>query len=159
MLIRRLAYPLVAPYFSKPPLFFFLPRFRKPSPRSLTQLAISPLVAPNHGANASLSTVAAHIEHIAKITSTKHVGLGSDFDGIEIVPRDLEDVSKYPALFAELIRRGWSDKDLEGLAGGNLLRVMEGAERVQREIEEEGKTGPSMDRWLARPDLAQGWPY
>ncbi|KAF8598941.1 Metallo-dependent hydrolase [Ceratobasidium sp. AG-I] len=78
----------------------------------------------------TVSTVADHIEHIGKVAGREHVGIGSDFDGIDIVPKGLEDVSKYPALFAELLRRRWSRKDLEGLSGKNFLRVFQSVERV-----------------------------
>ena len=61
-----------------------------------------------------------------------HVGIGSDFDGIDYVPVGLEDVSKFPDLFAELIRRGWSDADLKKLAGQNLLRALRQARGDRR---------------------------
>jgi membrane dipeptidase len=77
---------------------------------------------------ATLSQVADHIEHVRKLAGADHVGIGSDFDGIDTVPEGLEDVSRFPHLFAELIRRGWSDEDLRKLAGGNLLRVLRAAE-------------------------------
>ncbi|HUD28816.1 MAG TPA: dipeptidase [Novosphingobium sp.] len=78
----------------------------------------------------TLSEVADHIEHIAKVAGVDHVGIGSDFDGVgNQLPEGLADVSTYPALLAELMRRGWSDADVAKLAGGNLLRVMEAAER------------------------------
>lgn len=80
----------------------------------------------------TLAQVADHIEHIAKVAGVDHVGLGSDFDGVgETLPQGLGDVSTYPALLAELMRRGWSDADVAKVAGGNILRVMEGAERVR----------------------------
>ncbi|KKC26053.1 dipeptidase [Sphingomonas sp. SRS2] len=80
----------------------------------------------------TLSEVADHIDHIARIAGVDHVGIGSDFDGVgEALPTGLEDVATYPALFAELMRRGWSDADLSKLAGGNILRVMEAAEQVR----------------------------
>jgi membrane dipeptidase len=79
----------------------------------------------------TLSDVADHIEHIAKVAGTDHVGIGSDFDGVENdLPEGLGDVSAYPALLAEMMRRGWSDADVAKLAGGNVLRVMERAEAV-----------------------------
>jgi membrane dipeptidase len=89
---------------------------------------------------ATLVQVADHIEHIRKIAGVDHVGLGSDFDGIDDTPAGLEGVDKYPALLAELMRRGWTDAEIAKLAGGNLLRVMAEAERVaefQREAEDE----------------------
>jgi membrane dipeptidase len=79
----------------------------------------------------TLSDVADHIEHIAKVAGVDHVGIGSDFDGVENeLPDGLGDVSTYPALLAEMMRRGWSDADVAKLAGGNVLRVMEHAEAV-----------------------------
>jgi membrane dipeptidase len=80
----------------------------------------------------TLSQVADHIEHIARVAGMDHVGLGSDFDGVgETLPAGLTDVATYPALLAELMRRGWSDTDIAKLAGNNVLRVMEAAERVK----------------------------
>jgi membrane dipeptidase len=79
---------------------------------------------------ASLQQVADHIEHVRKVAGIDHVGIGSDFDGIDTTPEGLEDVSKFPELFAELIRRGWSDGDLKKLAGGNLLRAFREAEKT-----------------------------
>jgi len=79
----------------------------------------------------TLAQVADHIEHIAKVAGVDHVGIGSDFDGVgNALPAGLNGVDTYPALLAELARRGWSDADLARLAGGNVLRVMEQAERV-----------------------------
>ncbi|HEX8626426.1 MAG TPA: dipeptidase [Allosphingosinicella sp.] len=81
--------------------------------------------------DATLAEVAGHIEHIRKIAGIDHVGIGSDFDGISgTAPKGLEGVETYPALLAELARRGWSDSDLAKLAGGNILRVMERVEAV-----------------------------
>ena len=77
---------------------------------------------------ATLRQVADHIDHVARIAGHEHVGIGSDFYGGTDEPKGLEDVSRFPELFAELIRRGWSDADLEKLAGGNLLRVLRAAE-------------------------------
>jgi membrane dipeptidase len=74
--------------------------------------------------------VADHVQHIRDVAGVDHVGLGSDFDGIPASPTGLDGVDKYPALFAELARRGWRDGDLAKLAGANLLRAMEGAEAV-----------------------------
>jgi membrane dipeptidase len=98
---------------------------------------------------ATLSQVADHIEHIRKVAGADHVGIGGDFDGISNVVKGLEDVSTYPALFAELARRGWSDTDLRKLAGENILRVMERAEataaRLQRAKQPSTKTIQELD--------------
>ena len=83
----------------------------------------------------TLSQVADHIEHIAKVAGVDHVGLGSDFDGVDNeLPEGLGDVSTYPALLAELMRRGWSDADIAKLAGGNALRVLAAAEKVAQSM-------------------------
>lgn len=78
----------------------------------------------------SVADVADHIEHVRDVAGVDHVGIGSDFDGIPYTPAGLEDVGAYPNLFAELMRRGWSDRDLAKLAGGNVLRALRAAERV-----------------------------
>lgn len=87
-------------------------------------------VAANPAPQATLSQVADHIEHIRDVAGVDSVGIGSDFDGIPNTPVGLEGVETYPALFAELMRRGWSDADIAKLAGGNLLRVLRKAEKV-----------------------------
>jgi membrane dipeptidase len=76
----------------------------------------------------TLAQVADHIEHVREVAGVEHVGLGGDFDGTDEVTAGLEDVSTYPALFAELLRRGWTEPDCAALAGGNLLRAMHTAE-------------------------------
>ena len=78
----------------------------------------------------TMSQVADHIDHIAKVAGFDHVGLGGDYDGLPELPEGMDGVDAYPLLFSELIRRGWSDANLAKLAGGNILRVMEAAERV-----------------------------
>ena len=80
----------------------------------------------------AVGTIADHIEHIAKVAGYDHVGIGGDLDGIPFdeAPPGMNSVSGYPLLFAELIRRGWSDENLAKLAGGNVLRAMRRAEAV-----------------------------
>ncbi|WP_311269289.1 dipeptidase [Sphingobium sp. WCS2017Hpa-17] len=78
----------------------------------------------------TLSQVADHIDHIAQVAGVDHVGIGSDFDGVGSLPQGLSGVQTYPALLAELMRRGWSDADVAKLAGENVLRVMAAAEKV-----------------------------
>jgi membrane dipeptidase len=79
---------------------------------------------------ATLAQVADHIDHIRRVAGVDHVGLGSDFDGISAVPVGLEDVSKFPDLIAELLRRGWKEADVVKLLSGNALRVMRRAEAI-----------------------------
>jgi membrane dipeptidase len=84
---------------------------------------------------ATLGDVADHVDHIRKIAGIDHIGIGSDFDGFGgLPPEGLEDVSKYPALLAELLRRGYSKSDIKKIAGLNVLRVMRAAERVAAEL-------------------------
>ena len=73
---------------------------------------------------ATLTQVADHVEHVRAIAGIEHVGIGGDFDGSDKFPVGLQDVSRYPALFTELLRRGWSETDCQALAGGNILRVL-----------------------------------
>ena len=80
-----------------------------------------------------MQQVADHIDYLRRVVGADHVGLGSDFDGITEVPVGLEDVSKFPDLIAELLRRGWSEQDLRKVAGMNVLRVLRDAERVATE--------------------------
>ncbi len=84
---------------------------------------------------ATLAQVADHVEYLRKVTGVDHVGIGSDFDGISSVPVGLEDVSKFPDLIAELLRRGWTEADVKKVAGLNMLRVLRDAERVAREMQ------------------------
>src|SRR5205085_12256090 len=86
------------------------------------------------GPHATLAQVADHMEHIRQVCGVDCVGIGSDFDGITEVPVGLEDVSKFPDLIAELLRRGWTEADVKKVAGLNTLRVLRDAERVARQI-------------------------
>jgi len=83
---------------------------------------------------ATLSQVADHFDYLRKVIGADHIGVGSDFDGIESVPLGLEDVSKFPDLMAELLRRGWTVQEIRKVAGLNLLRVLRAAERVAAEM-------------------------
>jgi membrane dipeptidase len=107
------------------------------------------------GPVATLAQVADHVDHVRAVAGVDHVGIGSDFDGIEAGPVGLEDTSKFPELFAELIRRGWTDGDLKKLAGGNLLRVLRQAEttaaRLQRSRQPSTRTIEELDGQQPRP--------
>jgi membrane dipeptidase len=96
-------------------------------------------VAAHPAPTAEIGLVTDHIEHVVKVAGHDHVGLGGDLDGIGYTeaPPGLNSVAGYPLIFAELIRRGWNDKDLAKLAGGNVLRVMRQAEAVARSMKDE----------------------
>jgi membrane dipeptidase len=85
----------------------------------------------------TLGEVADHLDHLAKIAGHDHIGIGSDLDGIDNNPTGLEGVETYPALIAELLRRGWTDADCKKLAGGNILRVLEAVEKVSASLQGE----------------------
>jgi membrane dipeptidase len=91
----------------------------------------------NPAPRATVAQLADHFEHVRDVAGIDHVGIGGDYDGIDDTPLGMADVSTYPVLFAELIRRGWSDEDLRKLAQGNILRAMRRAEEVARRIQEE----------------------
>ncbi|KAH3784523.1 hypothetical protein DPMN_162480 [Dreissena polymorpha] len=84
-----------------------------------------------------------HIEYIKDLIGVDHVGIGSDYDGADIFPVGLENVSFYPELFAELVKRGWSDIDLQKLAGRNVIRVF-------HEVEKSRSTGNAELRVIKR---------
>ncbi|MBF5045849.1 membrane dipeptidase [Aggregicoccus sp. 17bor-14] len=91
---------------------------------------------------ATLAQVADHIDHVRKLAGIDHVGLGSDFDGITRTVEGLGGVEAYPALMAELLRRGYSDEDVRKVAGKNLLRVMRQVEATAQRLQ---KAGPAED--------------
>jgi len=82
----------------------------------------------------TIADVVAHINHIRKVAGIDHIGIGAGYDGINSMPKGLEDVSKYPYLFAELLQDpSWSEEDLKKLAGLNFLRVFKQVEKVRDE--------------------------
>lgn len=82
----------------------------------------------------TLSHVADHVDHVRETAGVEHIGVGGDYDGVWHQPDGLADVSGYPALFAELARRGYADDELAAIAGGNVLRVMRGVEAVAGDL-------------------------
>ncbi len=94
--------------------------------------AVDSWIAANPQPKATLAQVADHIDHIRKVAGIDHIGIGGDFGGVDELPVGLENVSKYPALFAELVRRGYSKADLAKISQGNVLRVMRGVEKAAR---------------------------
>ncbi len=86
---------------------------------------------------ASIAQVADHIDHIRKIAGIDHIGIGGDYDGMDGAPVGMEDVSGYPNLFVELARRGYSQRDLEKIASGNILRALRGAEQTAARLKDQ----------------------
>ncbi|MDZ4693284.1 dipeptidase [Terricaulis sp.] len=101
-----------------------------PADPAAVTAGVAEWIAANTRPQIDVGVIADHIEHIGRVAGRDHVGIGSDYDGVPWLPQGLEGVETYPNLFAELIRRGWSDADLAKLAGGNLLRALRAAERV-----------------------------
>ena len=98
----------------------------------------------NAAPRATVADAADHIDHIRKVAGIDHIGLGGDFDGITSVPEGLEDVSKYPSLTAELLRRGYKDDEIKKILGLNILRVMRDAERVSARLQKERAASPTI---------------
>ena len=82
-----------------------------------------------------LGDLADHFDHVRKVAGIDHVGIGSDYDGIGALPKGMENVSGYPTLLVELMRRGWSREDIAKVAGLNILRVMREAETIAAELQ------------------------
>ena len=106
-----------------------------------------------------IEVVADLVEHVRRVAGPDHVGIGSDFDGIEVPPIGLEDVTTFPALIAVLLRRGWSDEDARKVIGLNVLRVMREAEivaaRLQRERTPSTAQIEVLDSWGVGPPWRQ----
>jgi membrane dipeptidase len=112
-----------------------------PTDPASVKAGVDAWTAANPAPRATLSEVADHIDHLRKVAGIDHIGLGGDFDGITQVVQDLDDVSKYPNLVAELLRRGYSDGDIKKIASLNVLRVMQEVEKVSKRLQQE--RGPS----------------
>lgn len=91
----------------------------------------------NEMPRSTLEQVADHIDHIKEVVGVDYIGIGGDYDGVSSLPLGLEDVSTYPALFAELLSRGYTEEELEKIAGLNMLRVMRGMEEVAERLQAE----------------------
>ena len=113
-----------------------------PDDRAARAAARAARAAAHPPPRATLKQVADHIDHVRQVAGVAHVGIGGDFDGTDQLPAGLTDVSCYPALFAELLARGWSEADCGLLARGNILRVMRDAEAAAREIS--ARRGPAL---------------
>ncbi len=102
---------------------------------------------------ATLAQVADHIDYLRDVIGVSHIGIGSDFDGMPPGPIGLEDVSRYPALFVELLKRGYRDTEIASIAGENMLRVMQQAEAVAVKLQE---TRPASDLLIDELDGVDG---
>lgn len=112
-------------------------RARFPGDAARADSAYDAWRAANPVPRGTVATVADHVDHVVQVAGIDHVGLGSDYDGVSLLPEGLEDVSTYPALTVELLRRGYSDADVRKILGENVLRVMEEAERVSARLRRE----------------------
>ncbi|ELT93254.1 hypothetical protein CAPTEDRAFT_215136 [Capitella teleta] len=108
---------------------------------------------PTEQEETDIPLLADHIEYVRNLIGVDYVGIGGDYDGTGRLPIGMEDVSKYPALFAELVMRGWSDDDLEKLAGRNLVRVFREVEQVRDNMAAAGEK-PLYD-WIPEEDLPE----
>jgi membrane dipeptidase len=113
--------------------------------------AMKAWLAAHPAPRADVGLIADHIEHVARVAGYDHVGIGGDLDGIgfDEAPAGMNSVSGYPLLFAELIRRGWSDENLAKLAGGNVLRAMRQAEAVAASMKNEPPAMARLQPWSA----------
>ena len=112
-------------------------REEHPDDPTLVRTAMEEWFVANPDPPTTVSDVADHVDRVRDVAGIDHVGIGSDFDGSETMPLGLEDVSRYPDLFAELAARGYGDEDLAKVAGRNVLRVMREAERTAARLRAE----------------------
>jgi len=108
-----------------------------PADSNAVEIGMDDWLEANPKLSATIADVADHIDYIRDRIGTDHIGIGGDYDGMTSVPVGLEDVSTYPALIAELIRRDYSDEELAGIIGNNALRVMRRAEAVATRLKSE----------------------
>jgi membrane dipeptidase len=120
-----------------------------PAESPALKTALDRWIAANPAPSATIADVADHVDHIRKTAGIDHIGIGSDFDGISQTVKDLDNVSTYPRLTAELLKRGYSDADVKKILGGNILRVMRDAEKVSKRLQAE--RGPSVATLAATP--------
>lgn len=109
----------------------------------------------NPAPRATVKDIADHIDHVAQVAGPNHIGLGADLDGITTTPEGLDSVAAYPAVFAELIRRGYTDDQLKGIAGLNVLRVMRKAEAVAARLQKEKRPSDVRIDEVDKPVAAQ----
>jgi membrane dipeptidase len=113
-----------------------------PSDAAAVKTALDAWTKDHPAPRATIADVADHIDHLKKVAGIDHIGLGGDFDGITSVVQGLEDVSTYPALTAELLRRGYQDDDIKKILATNMLRVMRAAEQVSARLQKQRAASP-----------------
>jgi len=112
-----------------------------PNDAAAVKAGVDAWTAANPAPPATIADIADHVDHIRKVAGIDHIGIGSDFDGITQTVKDLDNVSTYPRLTAELLKRGYSDADVRKILGQNVLRVLREAEKVSKRLQ--GERGPS----------------
>jgi membrane dipeptidase len=117
---------------------------QSPNDAAAVKTGLEAWVKAHPAPRATVADAADHIDHIKKVAGIDHIGLGGDFDGITSVPEGLEDVSKYPALTAELLRRGYKDDEITKILGLNVLRVMREVEKVSAKLRKERAASPTL---------------
>ena len=116
-----------------------------PHHRADVEAGLKEWMAANPRPRVTAGVVADHIDYMVRVAGHDHVGIGGDFEGVTWTVEGLDGVEDYPNLFAELIRRGWSDANLAKLAGGNVLRALRAAERVAASMVDEPPAMPTQD--------------
>ena len=115
-----------------------------PNDENAVKTGMAAWTAAHPAPRATIQDAADHIDHIRSLAGVDHIGLGGDFDGITAVVQGLEDVSAYPALTAELLRRGYRDDDVLKITGQNILRVMKSVERVSKSLQSRRAASPAL---------------
>ena len=124
-----------------------------PNDAAAIKAGVDKWTAANPAPRATIADVADHIDHIRKVAGIDHIGIGSDFDGITQTVENLDNVSTYPALTAELLKRGYADADVKKILGLNILRVMREAEKASTRLQ--AQRGPSTAVMSAASSAAQ----
>ena len=124
-----------------------------PNDAAAIKAGVDKWTAANPAPRATIADVADHIDHIRKVAGIDHIGIGSDFDGITQTVENLDNVSTYPALTAELLKRGYADGDVKKILGLNILRVMREAEKASTRLQ--AQRGPSTAVMSAASSAAQ----
>jgi membrane dipeptidase len=115
-----------------------------PNDENAVKTGMAAWTAAHPAPRATIQDAADHIDHIRSLAGVDHIGLGGDFDGITAVVQGLEDVSTYPALTAELLRRGYKDDDILKITGQNILRIMKSVERVSKSLQSRRAASPAL---------------